>query len=119
MQQQSLRKIFISNRTISGLILSQELACLPQVETDATSMGDHPAAPGPASGAAAASLDAASESGELRKRTCSTVFNIASSCLDHGKGSKNRVRRRVGEGEKINDANQLMHWPLAGKRYLQ
>ena len=48
-----------SPRTISGLILSQELACLPQVETDATSALD------PASGAAAASLDAASESGKV------------------------------------------------------
>ena len=43
-------------RTISGLILSQELACLPQVETGDSSVPDA------ASGAAAASLDAASES---------------------------------------------------------
>ena len=73
--QQSLPKIFISNRTISGLILSQELACLPQVETDATSMGGSSAnVPDPASGAAAASLVPASESGESRTRKLDVLW---------------------------------------------
>ena len=56
----------LSRRTISGLILSQELACLPQVETDdAYSKVESASFPDPSSEAAAASLDAASESGEL------------------------------------------------------